>query len=396
MKKILVLSPVFPSPPDNGAKIRIYNIIKELSKNHKITLLSLSDKEVEYSHIDIMKEFCDKIYYERINKSKTFSLIKTLYNKKSYRINKFEKKGFKNKVNRFLGKINFNIIWCNFLNMSVYLDNINPEDYYIILDQHNADELAWKTYYKNSTNIFYKLFSKRNIKNIRIIRERNIHMFNLILSVSDRDKKFTEKVIDNSINVKVVPNGVDINYFKPKPGKEGKNKNIIFCGSMDVTMNIRAVKDFVEYVMPKVRREIPEAKLWIVGRNPVESIFNLENDFIKVTGSVDDVRPYYEKAAVSVAPFKFGGGTKLKIAESLAMKVPVVATSIGVQGIDVVDGEHLLINDEWDEFAGSVIEVLTNEKLAGKLSENGRKLVERKYSWKKIVEDFTFKTKIFE
>lgn len=386
MKDILVISPTFPYPSDAGAKIRIYNTIKELSKNHRINLMSMTTDNVENSHISHMNSFCDDIYVYKIKSNRYIPSIKTLLTKKPYRVNKFLNKEFAKIINEELKENNYDIIWCNFFNMAVYLKDSYIRNSYVILDQHNADEIFWQSYV-DSKNIVHKFLAKKNIINLRGFREKHIDKFDLILSVSKQDKEFTEKWLSSDIDVSMVPNGVDISYYNNENKVGVKEKNIIFCGSMDVTMNIEAVKDFVKHVFPKVKREIPGVKFWVVGRNPVESIRNLSNDSIIVTGTVDDVRPYYEKAKISVAPFEFGGGTKLKVTESLAMGVPMVATSIGAQGIDVVDEEHILVRDDWDEFAKGIIELFNCREKYNKLLLQGRKFVEENYSWKGIIKN---------
>jgi glycosyltransferase involved in cell wall biosynthesis len=137
-----------------------------------------------------------------------------------------------------------------------------------------------------------------------------------------------------------------------------------------------------------VKREVKDAKFWVVGRNPPRSIRKFSDDDIVVTGSVDDVRPYYAKASVAVAPFEFGGGTKLKILEALSSNVPMVSTSIGAQGLDVKDEVHLLIRDDWTNFQESLVRLLNDFNLWKKLAVNGRKFVETYYSWDVIIKNF--------
>lgn len=395
MKRILIISPTFPYPKDTGAKIRIYNTIKELSKKHQIDLMAMTIDNVTNNHISKIKEYTNDIYIYKIESSRYIPAIKTLLTKKPYRFNKFWDQEFFNKVQKKLKNNNYDIIWCNFLNMAIYLTDSHIKGSYVILDQHNADEMFWHSYL-DSKNLIYKFLAKKNIANLKEIRKDYVDKFDLILSVSEKDKKFTKSWLSSNIEIYVAPNGVDIDYFNSKNNKDTNGKNIIFCGSMDVTMNIEAVKDFVKHVFPQIKQKLPEVKFWIVGRNPTESICNLENESIIVTGTVDDVRPYYNKAKVSIAPFKYGGGTKLKVTESLSMQVPMVSTKIGAQGIKVVDGEHILIEDDWKEFADAVIKLFEDKELYNMMSLKGRKFVEKHYSWKGIINNLQNKyTEIF-
>lgn len=157
---------------------------------------------------------------------------------------------------------------------------------------------------------------------------------------------------------------------------------------MDITMNMDAVARFAKDIFPFVRRSVPDAEFWIVGRNPGTTVRRLESVAgIRVTGSVSDVRPYYEKARVAIAPFRYGGGTKLKVLEAMAVGVPVVATKVGSQGIEAVPGQHLFIEDKSEEFAQRVIDLLRNSDLWRTMSVAARRLVEPKYSWTSIMSD---------
>jgi len=208
----------------------------------------------------------------------------------------------------------------------------------------------------------------------------------VILSVSEEDAAFTRARLPNpATKVWVVPNGVEIGSFVPnRPLPENR---IIFCGAMDILMNIDAVVRFARRVFPEVREIVPDAEFWIVGRNPDDKVRALDSiPGVKVTGQVADVRPYYAKSKVAVAPFRYGGGTKLKVLEAMALGVPVVATPIGCQGIKCVSGKHLLVEEAEEEFALSVVNLLNDDVLWKSIVVEARRLVEQRYSWEKILE----------
>jgi glycosyltransferase involved in cell wall biosynthesis len=393
--KILVISQSFPYPPYTGAKIRMFEIIKYFSTTHLIDLICTDIGYVDEINISRVRKLCRKVYVYKIKKNKYIPFIKTIFKRKPYGVNKFYTKKFNRKSRKLIRSENYDIIWCSHLNMSVYLEQEQTQNSYNILDQTNSDELFWQTYYENSLFFFIKLFAKINISNIRRFRTNAINVFDLVLSVSERDKNFTKQWLPKDILIEVVPNGIDISFYKRKKFRPNDNtqKNIIFCGSMDVHMNIKAVKDFVKNILPRIQKNFPEAKFWVVGRNPHKSVLKLANDSVLITGSVKDVRQYYNHSIVSVAPFRYGGGTKLKVLEALAIGLPIVSTSIGVQGLNVINEKHILIRDEWDTFADGVIKLINDSETRKLMVKNGRKLVESEYSWQVILEKFSLKYK---
>jgi glycosyltransferase involved in cell wall biosynthesis len=162
----------------------------------------------------------------------------------------------------------------------------------------------------------------------------------------------------------------------------------VLCGGYGVYRNSEAAIWFARTVFPLVKNAVPQAEFWIVGSNPNQEIRQLvEIPGIHVTGTVPDVRPYYARAAVTVAPYRYGEGTKLKVLEAMASGAPVVSTPIGCQGIDVRDGEHVLIVNSAEEFARKIVYLLGNEELRRALAARARAVIEQEYSWKKIVGD---------
>jgi glycosyltransferase involved in cell wall biosynthesis len=157
-------------------------------------------------------------------------------------------------------------------------------------------------------------------------------------------------------------------------------------------MNIDAVEIFVTKIFPHIKKYIPDAEFWVVGRNPILRVRQLgKQDGVKIIGTVSDVRPYYERAKVAVAPFQYGAGTKLKVLEAMAMGVPLVATRIGAHGIKVASGKHIMIVDDYMKFSQSVIKIMQDNSLHRALTIQAKQLVLGKYSWENIMRDIIVK-----
>ena len=178
----------------------------------------------------------------------------------------------------------------------------------------------------------------------------------------------------------VIENGVDVSYYASEPSS-GK-KRIVFVGSMDYHANIDGAINFARNVWPTVRKQKPELVFTIVGRDPSTEVRALSSiDGVEVTGSVDDVRPFYREAIAAVVPLNVGGGSRLKILEAMAAGVPVVSTKLGAEGLDLSDGENVLLTEATGQLAEQLINVIDNQDLRRRLIEGGEKLIRERYDW---------------
>lgn len=187
-----------------------------------------------------------------------------------------------------------------------------------------------------------------------------------------------------------IPTGVDTEHFRPSGTIQPERFHLVFTGSMDWLPNHDAMLYFIQDILPLIRETIPDVRLTIVGRNPFPRLNELSrrDPRIVVTGRVDDVRPFMERAAAYVIPLRIGGGTRLKVFEAMAMEKPIVSTSIGVEGLPVRDGEHVLIADHPREFARCVLRVLKEEAFAARLAQQAAAYVRREFGWERVAQAF--------
>jgi glycosyltransferase involved in cell wall biosynthesis len=178
----------------------------------------------------------------------------------------------------------------------------------------------------------------------------------------------------------VIPNGIDTHEFAPLPETPDGNV-LVYVGNMGYLPNVDAMTHFCGEVLPLVRQQVPDAELWIVGINPLPEVQALAGEGVYVTGAVDDVRAYYQKSKVCVVPLRAGGGTRLKILESMALNRPVVSTSIGCEGLDLEPGTHLRVADDPQSFARDVVELLQNKNLRQQITTQALQHVRQVYDW---------------
>jgi polysaccharide biosynthesis protein PslH len=339
-------------------------------------------------YVPELKKICKEVYPFRIKLSKKLSAINMLFSLKPWDAIAFYKKEAAFKVREIIDSQNFDLVWVNFLSMANYIEpNMKSKSIYV-LDQHNADELVWENYAKLSHNLAMKIFAAINLRKLRVFQKEKMKIFRAVACVSSDEAAYMKTHIPKTVATWLIPNGVDTEYFRPINSKDKRDNVIMLCASMDVTMNIDAALRFAKEAFPRIKSEIPDCKFWIVGRNPPAQIQALNNDeHILVTGSVEDVRPFYSKAKIIVAPYLFGGGTKLKILEAMSMNIPIVSTTIGCHGIDFTKDTQITIRDNMNEMAEAIISLLKHELSTSNSGKNdARELVEAKYSWEGIGE----------
>jgi glycosyltransferase involved in cell wall biosynthesis len=215
--------------------------------------------------------------------------------------------------------------------------------------------------------------------------------YTLVSSHADKDELEKEMREDgNSLSkIKVLSNGVDLEYYQYKNGRR-KSGTIMFLGKMSYYVNVASVLWFYSEVLPKIQREEPDVKFVIVGRDPDPRISALEADpLVEVTGTVPDVRPYLYDSTVSVSPMVSGSGIQNKMLEAMATGTPCVGTSIACQALNVIPGKDVIVADGIDEFANSVIELMKNDGHREELAKNGRLYVEKNHHWESVGNQLT-------
>ena len=185
------------------------------------------------------------------------------------------------------------------------------------------------------------------------------------------------------LDADIVPNGVDCDFFDEKVTKRNSNPTIMYLGNFTWLQNREAVDVLYQKIWPKIKKEIPSAKLWIIGKDAEIFFGQLKSKDVRVE-QVKDVREAYQGAHVLVAPIYSGHGTRLKNFETFASGLPVVTTSIGIGGTDADDGKEVIIRDEPDEIAKATVELLKDKKLYDKIAGNAKRMVREKYDWEGI------------
>jgi len=272
----------------------------------------------------------------------------------------------------------FDLIWVHCSSVAQYVFNYNgcPR----IMDFGDMDSEKWFQFAQQRCFPLSLIYRLEGIR-LRRYEKELARRFNCSTVVSRGEQRILNS-FGFPISSVVIPNGVDLQYFSGSSSQEYDRSTLIFLGRMDYYPNVDAVTYFCRSILPLVQKELPETQFLIVGSNPngrVRSLASMPG--VVVTGAVPDVRPYLKKAALSVAPLRIACGIQNKVLESMAMGVPVVASSGASDGIDAAENEHLLVDDSPEGFASKVISLLKDPELRNQLADAGRRRVASAHSW---------------
>ena len=378
-------------PVDTGGKIRSFNLLKHLARRNDFTLLSYydgpQDKEYEEEINRIVPTVAVSTGAPESSAGQMINYLKRLPNSAPYAVTKFTSNKVRSLISEWDRQRRFDVLVCDFLSASLNFEKGLRTP--VVLFQHNVESALWKRQAKHEASPVKRLAFKIESAKMSPYERAAVRRFQHVIAVSDHDRELMSAMTDPS-RISVVPTGVDLAEYgaltkKPRPLHE--EPNVLFLGSMDWEANIDGVDFFCRDVWPSVKAAVPAAKFWVVGRNPPPRIATRASDSIVVTGRVDSVLPYLHDAAVFVVPLRIGGGTRLKIYEAMAAGKATVSTTIGAEGLDVHHGEDILLADDAESFAASVVDLLKDNEARTRLGENAARLAAQ-YDWAIISQRF--------
>ncbi|MBO0722349.1 MAG: glycosyltransferase, partial [Blastocatellia bacterium] len=286
-----------------------------------------------------------------------------------------------------IGKSRPDVLVCDFLVPSINVPAELPLP--AVLFQHNVEAMIWRRHYEVQTHPVRKAYLRNQWEKARNYEREECRRYDRVVAVSADDRVVMEREYGLTA-VDEIPTGVDTEYFRPSGKLSIEPNHLVFTGSMDWLPNEDAIRYFTAQILPLIRLSIPDVRLTVVGRNPFPGLIELSkrDPAIVVTGRVDDVRPYIERAAAYVIPLRIGGGTRLKVYEALAMERPLISTTVGAEGLPVSDGEELLLADTPENFAAAVVRVLHDRSLASRLGTRAAATVRERFGWDRVAESF--------
>jgi sugar transferase (PEP-CTERM/EpsH1 system associated) len=378
-------------PADTGGKIRSYHILRELARKHEVTFFTFYAAHPDDAHPQLETLFRHVVCHPlRLPAPKSFGegllYARHLFSSRPYSIAKYCQPQVAHELHELVQTEAYDVIVCDF----IFAGGAIPWEIECpkVLFTHNVEAMIWKRHYQVARNPIWKAVCWREHYAIARAERLYLEKADHVVTVSEVDRDLFARFIDAS-KITAIPTGVDFEHFRPSLGQEKPNL-LVFTGSMDWLPNEDGVFYFAEEILPRIRSDIPETTVWIVGRRPSLHLETLaaKGQGLRLTGWVEDIRPYVADAAVYIVPLRVGSGTRLKIFEAMAMGKAVVSTSIGAEGLPVQDGKNIILADKPEEFARAVVTLMKDPVARGELGRAARRLVERECSWASVAARF--------
>jgi polysaccharide biosynthesis protein PslH len=386
--RILFVSSYPASPPTYGGQRRLEGLMSSLARHHEVSAAALANPTFDRAAAErAMREYCTDLALVESRSErfpKRLVQLRSLVSSRSFEANFNALPAFQDAIDRLLTKSAFDFVLASAgLGLTRYRLDRSPAGKpapRVILDEHNI-EFDLQRQMQTAGNAARRLHHAINWRKVR--REETGDWGSLdgvtFTSVPDQERALA---IVPWLRSAVVPNAVDLAAFEPRAGDpKPDGVTLMFFGINDYYPNTDGILYFIRDVWPRIARSRPDARLKIVGPHPTPEILAQASDRIEIAGKVDDLRLHLASAGAVIVPLRIGGGTRFKVLEAMAMAKPIVSTTIGAEGIDIVHEKHLLLADDAEQFAQAVGRVLDDSDLAARLGKEGRALVQARYSW---------------
>ena len=384
------MADTFPALPDYGQSRPSVNLIKQLSNEHRFTVLSFVF-DFEACYVDLLRQICADVVVLPLQATPPLgrwhnrlrSWRRLLLDPGPSHIQTYPMLRLRRELDQLLARQAFDLIHVETLHPAQLVDDRLARRS-LLVEQNIESTIQGERFARASSRLqrFREWVEWRKLLKYETAQLRR---FPVVATVSEGDAARGRELAPKT-RMHVVPNGVDVSWFAPPPERNlAQRQGLLFAGTMSYGPNVDGAVYFCREIWPKVKEACPGQTLTIAGALPDPQVLALAAlPDVTVTGFVDDMRPYLWQAAVSVVPLLNGGGTRLKILEAMAAGSPVVSTSIGAEGLDVSDSQSALLADGPDRFAEAVLKLLRDPNLRQRLVVNGRRLVEQRYDWSTI------------
>lgn len=374
--KLFFLLPRVPYPTEKGDKLRAYNHLKQLSRNHEVILCALNDDVLHEDAIKVLSQFAKSVYILPISKPVIFfNLFKTVFTDKPFQVGYFYNKETAKKIRSILDFHKPDHIFCQLVRVAEYVKNSTiPKtlDYQDVFSKGVERRLSTSPFY---TRPFLKVEYKRLLK----YEHEVFDLFDnkVIISIPDRD------LIPHPEKDKIVVsrNGVDTSFFKPMA--QEKEYDLVFTGNMGYPPNINAAEFLATRILPKVMQHKPEVTLLIAGASPNLRVSVLKSDHVDISGWVPDMRECYASARIFIAPMQIGTGLQNKLLEAMAMQIPCITSPLANQALQAKENVEILVAETPEEYTKHILALLNDPGLAKKIAMNGYEFALKNFSWEK-------------
>ena len=389
--KVLYFAPSECWPLSTGARLRNYHLTRELAARCQVTYLGLRNP-ADPPSVELPAEtgVAASILLEKDRTYSAGKIVRGMLGPMPVTVWNCFAPRIADGLSRLLAKERFDLVQLETVLLIPYLPLIRAAANrpVVIADWHNIESELMYRYAERVTDLAKRIVAKRTARLLAEAENRFLAECPLHTVASERER-MALLARSPGANIQVIPNGVDVKFCAEaglaragrESGNGGKGSTILFVGSMDYYPNVDAVVWFVREVWPEIKKACPGMSFVVVGRNPATEVRALAATDIIITGTVDDVRPYYADALAAVIPLQTGSGTRLKILEAMAAGVPVVSTALGAEGIEVTDGINIMLADTPQAMAAAIRELADNQQTRCRIAAAARALVADRYDW---------------
>lgn len=385
---IVIVGGSLPYPPTAGNRIRTLGLLVRLSARHRIIFLCHRNpnRAEEAEAIAYLKERgIEAITVEHVVPTKSgigfyARLASNLFAKLPYSISSHVSESVRNAVDELAAREKVDVWQSEALPYFEALRHLSDAN--VLIMAHNVETLIWERYEETEANPLKRWYIARQARKFRRYEAEAFRLATRVVAVSDEDAEMARREFGVD-RIDVVDNGIDRGYFEAAPKLDRDPNQILFLGSLEWRPNLDAVGVLLDQILPKVREKRPDVRLTIVGRNPPESLVRRASALpgVELHANVADVRPYLAGSVVMAVPLRIGGGSRLKILESLATGLHVVSTRVGAEGLRLVPGEDLDVVDDEAGLADALLAALNDPERSRRIAEAGRRKVLENYDW---------------
>jgi glycosyltransferase involved in cell wall biosynthesis len=388
--KVLWVNTNFLHPTTKGGQIRSLETLRHLHRWHEIHYVAIADPS-QTEGPRRAHEYASKSYpfHYRIPQKPSprfaWQLAAGVFSQTPLAVSRFAPPGLRSFLERLIRKEKFDCAVVDHLAPTAYF----PDLAHAVLFQHNVETMIWRRHVEHTSSRPQRWYFEMQARRMNAYERRVCQESGYIVAVSATDAA-TMRELFGVTRVTEIPTGVNLEYFQPPDVRPRDGADLVFVGSMDWLPNVDGVLYLVREVLPLIRRVRPDCSLAIVGRTPPRKITALaERDrFIRVTGTVPDIRPYLWGSAVSIVPLRIGGGTRLKIYEAMAARIPVVSTTIGAEGLTSHPPADIRIADKPEDFASRCLELLREPGERQRVADAAWEMVNANFSWEHVSRSF--------
>jgi glycosyltransferase involved in cell wall biosynthesis len=381
MKKLLFITPELPFPLQSGGKVKSMKLLQSLAERYDVTLVSpLKQDDAKYLDAFHSISPCSQHFHVELNVARSpYQLVASYLQGKPLNVRRTFSSGLNQKISKLVSQ--HDIVFLDHYEVFPYL----PDDYSgtVVYHAHNAYYKMWERYASLPGNPAFRCVARLEAWRVKTYESSVAQRANLVFAAPNDARELVEMDVAPDKIHDTYHLGDDSQLALPELRFQDTKKCLMYVGYLGWEPNVQGLLWFIREVWPRLQKKHPDLGFSIVGKNPDERLTSAVASCSGITlkGFVSDLQEIYQQSRVSVAPLLFGSGMKVKVLDAMSRGLPTVTTTIGAEGIDVVNGSHLFVEDEPVSMCECIDELLINQHLWQRMQHHSRALVREKYNW---------------